>query len=580
MFPLRETARQSGYGGNGKATFVLTVIALVSLFLASGKPAQGQWVQGQSQAAKDSATLQGSVRDSAGRPVTGATVYLQLKTGQTLTARTDTLGHYRFSSLAAGIYSLRAEMAGYREAIVGSCVVGEKEAKRIDLTLETSSASAPQSTLPVTSGAEKPQFFDEPQFTVAGVTEAMSPGGHGSDTILRTTEGLAKETASLGVTAATRESASSRTSSASSLPNAATEESLRKTVEQEPGNFEANHRLGKLLVDTGKSAEALPYLDRASQLNPGDYENAYELALAYAGAGQYERARTEARTLLAAQNRSGKQQAELHHMLGDVEEKLGEPLQAVREYQRAAELNPSEANLFEWGAELLMHRAFEPAVEVFTEGTRLFPGSVRMLAGLGVAWYARGSYDQAARCLCEASDLNPDDPNPYLFLGKMQSVETIPSECIVERLERFVRLEPENALANYYYALSLRRREDAGAANNLARAESLLEKAVHLDPKLAAAYLELGILYSERGDSSRAIATYQKAIEANPELEAAHYRLAQAYSRIGERSKGQAELQLYKQLSRKTAEAVEGERREIQQFVYTLRDRPSASQPQ
>jgi len=581
MVPLRETARQFGYGGNLIATFVLTLTALVSPFLASGKPAQDQSVQGQSQDPTDSATLQGSVRDSGGRPVTGATVYLQLKTGtQTLTTPTDAKGTYRFSALGEGVYTLRVRMAGYRDATLGPCALKLKEAKRIDVTLESATVSTPQGGSPARSEAEKPQFYDEPQFTVAGVTEAMSPGGHGSDTILRATEALAKETASLGVTAATRESASSRSSSASSSSSIATEESLRTAVEKEPGSFEANHRLGKLLADGGKPAEALPYLERASQLNPGNYENTYELALASAQVGQYERARTEARTLLATQNETVPQQAELHHLLGEVEEKQGKPLEAVREYQRAAELNPSEPNLFDWGSELLMHRALEPAIEVFTKGNHLYPRSVRMLAGLGVAWYARGSYDQAAQRLCEASDLNPDDPNPYLFLGKMQSVETIQSECMVERLGRFVRLEPENALANYYYAFSLRRREGPEAADNLAHAESLLEKAVHLDPKLAAAYLQLGILYSQRGDSAKAIAAYQKAIVANPELEEAHFRLAQAYSRTGERSKAQAELQLYDQLSKKTAEEVERERREIRQFVFTLRDQPSAPQPQ
>ena len=334
--------------------------------------------------------------------------------------------------------------------------------------------------------------------------------------------------------------------------------------------------MGTLLVADGEAREALPYLERASDLNPEDYENACQLALAYAGAGQYERARTEARILLARQDRRGQEQAALHHLLGGVEEKLGHPLDAVREYQRAAELNPTETNLFDWGAELLTHRAFEPAIEVFTEGNRQFSGSVRMLAGLGVAWYARGTYDQAAQRLCQASDLDPSAPDPYLFLGKMQSVETIQSECVVQRLRRFAGLQPEDALANYYYAVSLWNwREGSGSAEGLAQVELLLEKAVHLDPKLGAGYLQLGILYSERGDSSKAIAAYQKAIEANPDLEQAHFRLAQAYSRTGEKSKAQAELQLYDQLSKKTAEQVERERREIQQFVYTLRDQTS-----
>jgi tetratricopeptide (TPR) repeat protein len=511
------------------------------------------------------------VRDLRGRPVAAATVYLQEKTGtHPLTARTDSEGTYRFSSLASGVYTLRAKMAGYGEATFGPCVIGPKEVKRIDLTLGSATVSAPQSGSPGTSGAEQPQFFDEPEFTVAGVTEATNPGGHGSDTILRTTEALAKETASLTGTAV-----NSRPGSDSFSPSAAAEESLRKTTENDPGNFDANLRLGKLLADDGKAREALPYLERASQLNPGDYETAYELALAYARAGQYERART----LLARQNKSAEEHAELHRLLGDVEEKLGKPLEAVREYQRAAELDPSEPNLFDWGADLLMHRAYEPAIEVFSKGNRLFPRSARMLAGLGVAAYARGAYDLAAQRLCEASDLNPDDPSPYLFLGKMQSVRTTQSECLVERLGRFVRLQPENALANYYYALSLwNRHESMGSAENMAPVESLLQKAVHLDPNFGAAYLQVGILYSERGDSAKALAAYQKATEANPGLEEAHYRLAQAYGRAGEKSKAQAELELYKQLSKKSAEEVEAERREIQQFVYTLRDRPSASQ--
>jgi tetratricopeptide (TPR) repeat protein len=561
MVRFRVTVHQPV--GASIVTCVLVVSALLGPLLA-----HGQSVQEKVEDHADSA-IQGSVRDSHGRSVAAVTVYLRLKTGtQTLGTRSDSDGNYRFSSLAAGEYSLRAEMTGYGAATFGPCVLGQRETKKINLTLEAPNASKPSS--------EKPEFFDEPEFTVAGVTEAMNPGGHGSDT--STTEALAKETASLPVT---ESNTNSRTASVSSSSSAAVEDSLRKEAEREPGNFDVNHRLGKLLLDDGKDAEAIPYLDQASRANPGDYESAYELALAYARGGQYERARTQTQTMLAAQHTAGKEldrqeQAELHHLLGDVEEKLGNSLEAVREYQHAAELNPSEANLFDWGTELLIHRAFEPATEVFTEGNRLFPHSARMLAGLGVSWYARGSDDQAVERLCQASDLNPDDPNPYLFLGKMQSVETAQSTCMMEKLQRFITLQPENAQANYYYALGLSGRTDA---DDLAHAESLLEKAVRLDPKLASAYLQLGVLYSQRGDSSKAVSAYQKAIVANPGLVAAHYRLAQAYSQNGEKSKAQAELQIYDQLSKKTAEEADRQRREIQQFVYTLREPASASQP-
>jgi tetratricopeptide (TPR) repeat protein len=429
--------------------------------------------------------------------------------------------------------------------------------KIVDLVLDHDSA-------PQTSAAGTPEFFDEPQFTVAGVTQATNAGGHGSDTVLRTTEALAKATVSLS-----KESPGS----SQAVSSAAAEESMRDAVARDPGRFEANYQLGKFLTDGGKAGEAIPYLEQASRLNPGDYENSYELARAYADRGDFEHARANARALVAREDK-----AELHHLLGDVEERLSNSLESAREYQRAAELDPNEPNLFDWGTELLKHRALEPATEVFSTGNRRFPNSPRMLIGLGVAWYARGSYDQAAQHLFEASDLNPDDPAPYLFLGKMLSAETAQSAGFVERLGRFARLQPENALANYYYAVSLRKLGQEGADNS--QVESLLEKAVHLDPNLGEGYLQLGILDAEKQDFPKAIAAFQKAIDASPRLDEAHYRLAQAYLRNGKRAKAKEELQLYDQLSKKTAEEVERERREITQFVFALRDKATTAQPQ
>jgi tetratricopeptide (TPR) repeat protein len=309
------------------------------------------------------------------------------------------------------------------------------------------------------SQAEKPEYFDEPKFTVAGIADNTYRGGHGSDTVLRSTEALTKATAALG----------------------------------------------------------------------------------------------------------------------DADGDRGNALEVVRKYQHAAELDPSEPHLFDWGAELLKHRAADPAIEVFTKGNRLFPRSVRMLLGLGVAFYARGSYDKAARRFFGACDLNPTDPGPYLFLGKVQTREITQSEAYLDRLRRFAELQPDNAWANYYYAVALcKRQTDHEDATTAARLRVLLEKAVHLDPHLDAAYLQLGIISADRKDSRAAISAYRKAIEINPQLEEAHYRLSQAYAMTGEKLEAQRELALYNQLSKKAAEQLERERAELQQFVFVLKDRSSA----
>jgi tetratricopeptide (TPR) repeat protein len=274
--------------------------------------------------------------------------------------------------------------------------------------------------------------------------------------------------------------------------------------------------------------------------------------------------------------------ADTHARLAEAAESEGRPLDAVHEYQQAAELQPNEAHLFAWGADLLLHRAFEPAIEVFTKGRRLYPSSVRMLLGLSVATYDQGATEQGKKLLLEACDLNPADPAPYLFLGKLQEAEKIEPPGWPEKFVRFVRLHPENALAHYYYAVALGKQEPSN--ENLAVMESELKRAIEIDPQLGGAYLELGILYSQRKDYPEAISAFQKAIEITPLPAEAHYRLGQVYGHMGEADKARKEIELFKQISEQKKSEAERERHKIQQFVYTLRSQnppepPSNSEP-
>jgi tetratricopeptide (TPR) repeat protein len=545
------------------AACALAMIAFAPLTMVRGQSVQPPVAEVRPEPLA-AATLQGIVRDALKHTVAGATVCLQSKDAQIITVQTDAAGAYLFSAVRQGVYTLSAEMVGYGKTASSPLVLGLKN-KTVDLTLNSAEIAEQKD-----SPAPQPEFFDEPHFTVAGVTDTTNLGGHGSDTLVRNRETLAQATASLGKQLPG--------GSVLDSSNPATEKYLRDAAARQPDDFDANFRLGKLLVEQAKPQEGLPYLEKAFRLNPTEVSSAYELALAFADSGDYKEARTHVRALLAKE-KSAQQNAELHHLLADADEKLGDPLEAVREYQRAADLSPNEPNLFDWAVELLLHRATEPAIEVFTKGNRLFPRSVRMLVGLGAAWYSVGSYDQAAHRLCEASDMNPDDPNPYQFMGKMQAVETKPSEEIEERLARFVRLQPQNPWANYYYAISLqKRRKSPEDVENLGRVISLLQTAVQLDPKLGLAYLELGIIYSEQKDFPKAVSALQRAIEATPQLEQAHYRLAHLYREAGETAQAHAELQLYEQISKEKMQEIERQRHELQQFVYELRDRPPGSQ--
>jgi tetratricopeptide (TPR) repeat protein len=377
------------------------------------------------------ASVAGTVRNARGQLVANADV--ELKAGsQTFTAKTGSDGHYAFPAIPAAKYILRAQFTGQGEATIGPFELAANQAKQVDLTL----------------AAAQPEFFDQPSFIVAGVTDGSNRGGHGSDAILRSSEALTKAVASLG---------------------------------------------------------------------PESHANA-------------------------------------------------EPLEAVRQFQRAAELDPSEPNLFEWGAELLAHLAYDPAIEIFARGHRQFPRSTRMLLGLAVAQYSKGSYDEAADRFFEATDLDPSAPAPYLFLGKTQNSTIGASDAYLSKMTRFNTLQPSNALGCYYRAVSSWKHKASAA-----EVQALLEKALHLDPTLASARLELGIILADQKQFPEAVAAFEKAIEIDRRLEEAYYRLAQVYLRTGESAKAQKEFELHHQLVKESSAQVERERREVQQFVIELR---------
>jgi tetratricopeptide (TPR) repeat protein len=198
-----------------------------------------------------------------------------------------------------------------------------------------------------------------------------------------------------------------------------------------------------------------------------------------------------------------------------------------------------------------------------------------MLMGLGAAWFARGANEQAVQRICEAADLDPTDSTAYRFLGKLLRAETRPSQDEIEKLHRFATLQPNNAEANYYYALALWKSRKEPGDPVVSQAESFLTTAIQLNPRSPTAHLQLGIIHAEKRDYANAISNYKRAIEIDPQLEEAHFRLAQAYRQTGNVEKSKQELRIHQQLLQESSQQIDRERHEIRQFVYTLRDQPA-----
>ena len=330
------------------------------------------------------------------------------------------------------------------------------------------------------------------------------------------------------------------------------QDQFEKAVELEPDNFDTNHNLGEFYVRAGKVPKAAQYLDRAQRIDPSAYDNGYDLSLAY---------------ILTGRLADGRQ----------LEEKDGQFVAAEHEFEVAAHADPSESNLFDWGSELLLHRTLGPAVDVFQKGTERYPSSPRLMVGLGVALYAHGNYDEAVAALLKGADLNPSDGRCYLFLSK--AYDSSPSQAleVIQRFRRFADLEPSNAHALYYYAMSLwkgKRAEDPDV--DFHQIEALLKKSVTIDPGFADGHLQMGNLYAAQNKYQEAIAEYVRARELNPDLADAYYRLGQAYVRTGEKDLAQQQFEVYQGIRQRHLADLDKQRAEIQQFVLSAKDSPSA----
>ena len=470
----------SGFGFEARALGRAVRAALV-LLVTILSPSTGAKLL-HSQEGQEPGGVDGKVCTVSGKPIAGALVTLLGKgSARKIETRTNVDGTFVLPESGEGTYTLHAEKAGWKPAVVDSLHLSAGEKRHMSIVLQSLTGSATVSGKKENPEGADLEFSDEPNFTVAGVTDWSAVGLHGSAANARASEDLAKETAAL-----------------KSTPTAA------------------------------KSTS----------------------------------------------------DADAHRELGDAKEKSGDPIGAVNEYEKAARMDPSEENYFAWGSELLLHRAGGAAIEVFSKGAKDHANSARMLAGLGAAYYANGQYVEAARRVCEASDLEPLDTEPYLLLGKMEKSAAEPFSCSEEKLARFAEGQPRNAQANYYYGLVLwkeARKSQSGAM--LERAEALFKKAVTIDPAFGEAYVQLGLMIAARGDLEEALRTYEQAIHATPKLGVAHYQLSLAYRRAGEIAKAEHELRVYKEIERAEAAEAESERRELRQFVTILKDAPAASSP-
>ena len=270
--------------------------------------------------------------------------------------------------------------------------------------------------------------------------------------------------------------------------------------------------LGRVLQQQNKLEEAVKYLTRAVELAPDQAEARARRFLATTGdAGnghallgfiRFSQQRWQ-------ESRAEYQEASQHRDLTGVELKMmGLDCLALHLFDDAdkwltgyLEKEGSDASAWEALGEVKAdEQQFEAAIAAYQRSVALAPRVVT--AETGIAWCSEllGRLDDAATAYKTAIDweaAKPEDPTPYLGLGRVLLKQNGPAEAL-PYLQGAVRMEPASAEAHEELGKSYSAQNEFGAA------QKEIEKAVELAPKVARLHFMLGQLYRRAGELEKA----------------------------------------------------------------------------
>ena len=321
-------------------------------------------------------------------------------------------------------------------------------------------------------------------------------------------------------------------------------------------------RIATMLALYQQYDPAIAILERVRQVYPQSHDVIYNLALGYVRSGKYDRAAQVLEPLLGQPGA-----ADAYSLLAQTQEKLQLQEQALRAYQRASELEPgNEDYRFDHAYALLQYVPGDAAITAFSSAAHDFPKSWRMRVGLGSAYYLAGRYSEAAAALLEALKLDPAAKVAYYLLGKAYESAGDGQAAIREAFRTYLEKEPRDPWAYCHYGTILYLQAQKEPTQDFDAAKSCLSKALALNPDLAEAHLQMGIIEQAEGRLQESVQSLEKATRINPDLPASHYRLAQVYQRLGNKESSKAEFDLFEKLKADTAA------QEKQEVVQSLRE--------
>ncbi|MGA9670762.1 MAG: tetratricopeptide repeat protein [Terracidiphilus sp.] len=342
--------------------------------------------------------------------------------------------------------------------------------------------------------------------------------------------------------------------------NAEALEEFQRAAVLNPNNSATQEALGRLWMEAHEPEKAATAFAAALVQDPANRDLTIDRAQALKDAG-HPRQAAEVLVSLPGVDQSAPAQS----LLADADEALGNYREAGEHYERAVQLDPSEPNIWMMGIEFLRHWTFEAAIKEFAAGEDRFPLSTRMRVGLGAAYFGNGNYTKAIPIFADLLDANPDNSLDAELLGLSCDAAIQGEKPRCGSLLKYAQSHPGDAKVSVYTASTL-----IGGQlteENMRMARQLLDHAIAVDPRLADAQYEMGVLKQDQMDWAGSISNLEQAVKLKPDFARAHYRLALACLRSGRKQEGEEEMELQKRYSQQQQNDLDQRLRQITTFL-------------
>lgn len=283
-------------------------------------------------------------------------------------------------------------------------------------------------------------------------------------------------------------------------------------------------------------ANAEKYMTKALAAEPNDAQTQYFLGLIRNKQNRLD----EALTALRRSLQIDADNAEAHYYLGEIYGKQGKDKEAIAEYQKAVELNPKYVNAwFDLGVAQYNNENFDAAVAAYKKVIELKNDNWDAYANLGDSYRQKNDFVNADGAYRIAASRIKDDAELYSKYGYVLT-RLGRWKPAIEQLNNALSIDKSGFdYANlgfvYYNAaqFNMRSRREAEAKEHLENGKTALQRAVELDDRSEAAYLNLGMTLTDLGDYAGAAKALERALDLRKNWLPALNELGIAYRKLG-----------------------------------------------